>query len=85
MPKVIMYTTQICPFCVRAKRLLDSRGVSYEEVDVTDDDLLREKMVAESGRRTVPQIFFGDRSIGGFEELYALDRSGQLEELLAGG
>lgn len=82
---VIVYTTEFCPFCVRAKRLLDSRGVAYEEVDVTHDVDLRDKMVAESGRRTVPQIFFDDRPIGGFEELRALDSTGELETLLAVG
>lgn len=82
---VTVYTTEFCPFCVRAKRLLDSRGVAYEEVDVTHDVDLRDKMVAESGRRTVPQIFFDDRPIGGFEELRSLDSTGELETLLAVG
>ena len=85
MLTVTVYTTEFCAFCVRAKRLLDSKGVAYEEVDVTHDVDLRDKMVADSGRRTVPQIFFGDRSIGGFEELQALDSSGELETLLTVG
>lgn len=83
MAKVVMYTTQYCPYCVQAKALLRRKGVDFEEVDVGDDDALREQMVAASGRRTVPQIFIDDRPIGGFEELHALDRDGALDRLLA--
>jgi len=83
MPKVVMYTTQSCPFCVRAKALLRHKGVPFEEVDVSTDDDLREKMVEASGRRTVPQIFINDSPIGGFEELQALDDQGELDRLLA--
>jgi glutaredoxin 3 len=83
MAKVVMYTTQWCPFCVRAKALLKNKGVPFEEVDVSGDDVLREKMIEASGRRTVPQIFIDDEPIGGFEELAALDREGELDRLLA--
>ncbi len=81
--KVVMYTTQQCPFCVRAKALLRHKGVSFEEIDVGDDPELRARMVEASGRRTVPQIFINDRAIGGFEELHALDQGGELDRLLA--
>lgn len=83
MIKVVMYTTQYCPFCVRAKALLKHKGVVFEEIDVSEDDELRAKMVAASGRRTVPQIFFDDKPIGGFDELQALDREGELDRILA--
>lgn len=83
MADVRIYTTSFCPYCAQAKRLLDHNRVSYVEIDVTGDAALREKMVAESGRRTVPQIFIDGEAIGGFEELRALERSGALEKLLA--
>jgi len=83
MAAVTIYTTTFCSYCTQAKRLLDHKGVSYVEIDVTSDAVLREKMVAESGRRTVPQIFIDGEAIGGFEELHALERSGTLDELLA--
>ena len=83
MPTVVMYTTQSCPFCVRAKALLKHKGVPFEEVDVSSDDALRDRMIEESGRRTVPQIFINGQSIGGFEELAELDREGMLDRLLA--
>lgn len=79
-----MYTTAYCPFCVRAKRLLQARGIPYEEIDVDGDDALRAQVVERSGRRTVPQIFIDGRSIGGFEELAALDASGELATLVRG-
>jgi glutaredoxin 3 len=76
-----MYTTLSCPFCVRAKRLLEARGIPFEEVDVGSDDGLREEIMQRTGRRTVPQIFIDERSIGGFEELAALDAAGELAAL----
>jgi glutaredoxin 3 len=86
MADVRIYTTSYCPFCVRAKRLLDNKGVLYREVDVTADAELRERMIVESGgRRTVPQIFIDGRPLGGFEELQVLDRSGELDALLGVG
>ena len=78
-----MYTTQSCPYCVRAKALLRHKGVAFDEIDVSTDDALREKMVEASGRRTVPQIFINDAPIGGFDELRALDEQGDLDRLLA--
>ncbi len=85
MVEVKIYTTTMCPYCVRAKRLLDHKGVSYDEIDVSSDLDLREKMIADSGgRRTVPQIFIAGKPIGGFDELYALDSSGELDSMLSG-
>ena len=83
MAKIVMYTTQTCPFCVRAKALLRHKGVAFDEVDVSEDEALRDKVIEASGRRTVPQIFIDDRPIGGFEELQALDQQGELDRLLA--
>lgn len=84
MPPVKMYATAVCPYCVMAERLLRSRGVSeIEKVRVDLDPSLREQMMALSGRRTVPQIWIGDRHIGGFDDLAALDRAGGLDPLLA--
>lgn len=80
---MVVYTTQYCPYCVRAKALLRHKGVPFEEIDVGEDDALRERMVEASGRRTVPQIFINDAPIGGFDELKALDDQGALDRLLA--
>ena len=84
MSKVRMYTTPICPFCARAKALLAKKGVAVEEIDIYMDDDSRKDMQSKTkGARTVPQIFIGDRHIGGYEELYALDKAGELDPLLA--
>jgi glutaredoxin 3 len=83
MAKVVMYTTQFCPHCVRAKALLTHKGVAFEEIDVGRDALIRTKMIEESGRRTVPQIFINGSAIGGFDELHALEQQGDLDRLLA--
>jgi glutaredoxin 3 len=85
MPRVEVYTTPFCSFCVQAKRLLEARGIPYEEFDVADDDALRDAIVRRSGRQTVPQIFVDGESIGGFEELAALDARGELAGLVASG
>ena len=85
MTNVKMYTTQTCPFCVRAKMLLQQRGVSQiEEIRVDLHPAERDAMVARTGRRTVPQIFIGDTHVGGCDELIALDQRGALAPLLAG-
>lgn len=81
-PHVRVYTTLICPYCIRAKALLKSRGIPFEEIDVTGDVATRTWLVRETGRRTVPQIFIGDEPIGGFDELRGLDRSGELDKKL---
>jgi glutaredoxin 3 len=83
MAKVLIYTTPQCPYCVGAKTLLRRKGIPFEEIDVGADATLREKMIEESGRRTVPQIFINEVSIGGFQELRALDLDGRLDRLLA--
>jgi glutaredoxin 3 len=84
MPKVRIYTTPICPFCVRAKALLARKGVPYDEIDVFMDADARTDMEAQTcGARTVPQIFIGDRHIGGCDQLFELDRNGDLDPLLA--
>lgn len=84
MAKVEVYTTEYCPFCVRAKALLKKKGVPFEEIDVTDDAALRQKMVElAGGRRTVPEIFIDGKIVGGYDELKALDDAGQLDAMLA--
>ena len=84
MPKVEVYTTTYCPFCARAKSLLKTKGVAFDEIDVTDDDQLRAKMIEMSGgRRTVPEIFINGKIVGGFDELKVLNDSGKLDDLLA--
>ena len=81
MHNIEIYTTPYCPYCVRAKALLQQKGVEYTETDVSDD---RSAMTRRAGgRQTVPQIFIDDRHIGGCDDLYALDRSGELDPLLA--
>ena len=81
---VKMYTTQVCPYCVRAKALLKQRGVAHiEEVRVDLDPAARDHMVEITGRRTVPQIFIGDTHVGGCDDLIALDQRGGLSALLA--
>jgi len=83
MKPVRMYTTPICPYCVRAKSLLKRKGVAVEEVDVFMDMSAREEMEAKSGgARSVPQIFIGDTHVGGCDELYALEKEGKLDPLL---
>jgi glutaredoxin 3 len=85
MARVEIYTTTICPYCVRAKALLKRKGAAFEEINIETDDSLRETMMARSGgRRTVPQIFIDDRHVGGCDDLYALDRNGELDRVLAG-
>ena len=83
MKPVTVYTTDYCGFCVAAKTLLKSKDIPFQEVDVTKDQALRQEVVKRSGRRTVPQIFIGDESIGGFTELKALSDKGELATKLA--
>jgi glutaredoxin 3 len=82
MAKVEIYTTQSCPFCVRAKKLLDQKGVVYTEISVDNDPALRRQMQERSGRHTVPQIFINEQSQGGCDDLYSLEASGKLSTLL---
>ncbi|MFT5118182.1 MAG: glutaredoxin 3 [Kiritimatiellia bacterium] len=80
---VVIYTTKFCPYCVRAKYLLQDKKLSYKEITVDGDAQLRQEMTQKSGRHTVPQIWIKGQHIGGCDELFALQRSGQLDELLA--
>ncbi len=80
---VTLYTTAWCPFCVRAKQLLEHKGSAYHEIKVDGQPELRQEMMQRSGQHTVPQIWVGQRHVGGCDELYALERSGQLDTLLA--
>jgi glutaredoxin 3 len=82
MPKVTMYSTPYCPYCVMARRLLTQKGVPFEDIDVTGDTEKRRWLVEATGRRTVPQIFVDGRSYGGFDDIAALDRRGQLDHVL---
>ena len=84
MPKVEVYTTPMCPYCFRAKRLLDSKKIDYVEINLWSERDRRQEMVERAdGRTTVPQIFIDDRGIGGSDELAALEQSGELDRLLA--
>ena len=76
-----MYSTAWCGFCARARSLLERKGIAFREIDA-DEAEARAEMVTRSGKRSVPQIFIGPRHVGGFEELYALERSGELDQLL---
>jgi glutaredoxin 3 len=82
-PRIVMYATSWCPYCARARRLLQSKGAQFEEIDLDEQPEARAQMITRSGgRRTVPQIFIGDTHIGGSDDLYALDASGGLDPLL---
>lgn len=82
--KVVMYATAWCPYCARARELLESKKVDYEVIDVDRDPALRQEMMARSNRHTVPQIFIGDVHLGGCDDLHALNAKGGLDPLLAG-
>ncbi len=78
MQKVTVYVTNYCPYCVKAKALLTKRGIEFDVVDVTNDQAKRDWLVKASGMRTVPQIFIGEESVGGSDDIYALDAAGKL-------
>ena len=80
--QVKMYSTRFCPYCIRARTLLESKGVAYTDIGVDGDPQLRSEMMSLSGRRTVPQIWIDDLHVGGFDDLAALERQGRLDELL---
>jgi glutaredoxin 3 len=82
MPKVEIYTTQWCPYCHAAKALLDDKGVRYDEVDAQQPETRMAMIQRAHGRRTVPQVFVGDRHLGGYTDIAALDRDGKLDPLL---
>ena len=82
--RIQMYTTAVCPYCVRAEQLLRQRGVTdIEKIRIDLEPERKDEMIARTGRRTVPQIFIGERHIGGCDDLYAVDRAGELTPLLA--
>ncbi|HRE14835.1 MAG TPA: glutaredoxin 3 [Usitatibacteraceae bacterium] len=84
MPRVVMYSTGVCPYCQMAERLLRAKGVAeIEKVRIDLDPARRDEMMARTGRRTVPQIYIGETHVGGFDDLSALDRAGGLDPLLA--
>ena len=84
MADIEVYTANYCPYCSRAKDLLKKKGAIFKEIDITTDNTARDALVEKSGgRRTVPQIFIGGKHIGGFDDLAALDKQGQLDALLA--
>ena len=84
MAKIVMYTTGSCPYCVMAEKLLRAKGVAeVEKVRVDLEPARRDEMMQRTGRRTVPQIYIGDRHVGGFDDLSALDHAGELDPLLA--
>lgn len=83
MTEVVMYTSDYCPYCMNAERLLVSKGVSVKKIRIDLDPEQRDIMMERTGRRTVPQIFIGDRHVGGFDDLRALDLAGELDPLLA--
>jgi len=79
-----MYVAGWCPYCQRARGLLTKKGLKFNEIDVDEEANSREQMIARGGRHTVPQIFIGDRHIGGCDDLFALDGSGELDRLIQG-
>jgi glutaredoxin 3 len=82
MKPVIVYSSRACAFCTMAKRLLTQKGAAFEEILVDIDDTRRDEMILRSGRRTVPQVFIGGKHVGGYDDLAALERRGQLDALL---
>ena len=84
MSNVVVYTTRVCPYCIRAKALLKKKGVAFSEIDVSNDADRRSWLVSTTGQQTVPQIFINDHPIGGFDDMAALDRRGELDRLLTG-
>ncbi len=81
---VTMYSNQVCPYCGAARMLLKQKGVEVTDIPVSKNTPIWDEMIERSGRRTVPQIFIGDTHVGGFDDLYELDKSGKLDSLLAG-
>lgn len=83
MASVTLYSTDRCPFCIQAKKLLDKRGIEYEEINLARDPDGRDELVAKTGMMTFPQVIVGEELIGGFNETQAADKSGRLQELIA--
>lgn len=83
-PEVVVYMTDWCPYCQRAASLLAAKHVTFKEINIDDDAKFREEMTARAQRRTVPQIFIGDKHVGGCDDLFALEQSGELDRLIQG-
>lgn len=83
-PAVTFYGASWCPYCQRAKQLLEQKNVAFKEIDVEEDARWRQEMTERSGRKTVPQIFIGERHVGGCDDLFALEASGELDRLIQG-
>lgn len=83
-PPILVYSKSWCPYCERARALLRHKGVSFEEIDIEEHPERRDEMIRRSGRRTVPQIFIGERHVGGSDDLFGLDAAGALDRLLQG-
>ena len=80
---VVVYSTTVCPYCIRAKQLLERKGIEYKEINLNNEaPEVRTELMQRTNHRTVPQIFINDQFIGGFDQLYALERQGQLDQLL---
>lgn len=82
MPRIVVYSSAWCPYCIRAKQLLQHKGVAFEEISVDGQPEVRTQMTQKAGRTSVPQIWIGDTHVGGCDDLYALERSGRLDALL---
>ena len=83
MQKIVIYTTTTCPYCVRAKALLDRKGATYQEISAEDPNIREEMIQKAGGRKTVPQILIGDFHVGGCDDLYELEKQGKLDQRLA--
>lgn len=84
MADILMYSTEYCPYCTKARQLLETKKLAYTDIRIDQHPEMRDEMIAKSNRKTVPQIFINGRSIGGCDDLYALEQSGQLDKLLIG-
>lgn len=82
MAQIIIYTTEVCPYCLKAKSLLQKKGKTFTEIKISDEKAKNDMIKKSGGRKTVPQIFIGDKHVGGCDELYALEAAGKLDELL---
>jgi glutaredoxin 3 len=83
MSKIVIYTTNVCPYCVRAKALLQRKNVTFSEIKITSEEAKNEMIKKSGGRMTVPQIFIGEFHVGGCDDLYALEAAGKLDKLLS--
>ena len=82
MTNIIIYTTEHCPYCVKAKDLLNKKQVKFKEIDISDDQARQEMVTKSGGKKTVPQIFIGNQNIGGYDDLYKLEKQNKLDDLL---